>query len=61
MFAKKAEAAKKLKVENKLVARAWSKTAKSAIDLGYDHPVNRQAAKDLFPPRSPRPHKFKLG
>jgi hypothetical protein len=35
------------KAEEKIQARAWSKTAKSALNFGYDRPVNRQAAKDI--------------
>ena len=37
---------KEQKAEEKLQGRAWGKS-KSAVQLGYDRPVNRQAAKDL--------------
>lgn len=41
------EAVKKQKAENKVAERAWGKTARSALALLYDQPVNAQAAKDL--------------
>lgn len=37
--------------ESEAIARAWRK-ARSALQLLYDRPVNRQAAKDLS--RSPQ-------
>jgi hypothetical protein len=40
------EAEKKQALEEKRLVRDWSK-ANSALQLGYDRPVNRQAAKDI--------------
>jgi hypothetical protein len=36
-------------------ARFWEKP-KTALRLGYDRPVNRQAAKDLSAKRRRKPH-----
>lgn len=46
---------KEQKAEDKLQGRAWSKTH-SALQLGYDQPVNRQAAKDLSRKRPDHPN-----
>lgn len=45
-LAARIEANLKTAAEDKRIASDWAK-ANSALQLGYDRPVNRQAAKDI--------------